>query len=103
MNKDRKYYAIISDAYQNIGEYKKSLKAYEEYTILSDSIDYAVYTQDTKFVKERHLLELETIKERETKNRVFLWATIFIIMLLAIIVWIRSQLKVNRMKKAIAE
>lgn len=103
VNKDRKYYAIISEAYQNLGEYKKSLKAYEEYTILSDSIDYAVYTQDTKFVKERHLLELETIKEREIKNRVFLWATIFIIMFLAIIIWIRSRLKVNRMEKAIAE
>lgn len=103
VNKDRKYYAIISEAYQNLGEYKKSLKAYEEYTILSDSIDYTVYTQDTKFVKERHLLELETIKEREIKNRVFLWATIFIIMFLAIIIWIRSRLKVNRMEKAIAE
>lgn len=103
VNKDRKYYAIISEAYQNLGEYKKSLKAYEEYTILSDSIDYVVYTQDTKFVKERHLLELETIKEREIKNRVFLWATIFIIMFLAIIIWIRSRLKVNRMEKAIAE
>lgn len=103
IHKDRKYYAVISDAYQNLGEYKKSLKAYEEYIVLSDSIDYAVYTQDTKFVKERHNLELETIKEREAKNRVFLCATIFIILLITIIIWIRARLKDNRMEKAIAE
>lgn len=103
IHKDRKYYAVISDAYQNLGEYKKSLEAYEEYIVLSDSIDYAVYTQDTKFVKERHNLELETIKEREAKNRVFLFATIFIILLITIIIWIRARLKVNRMEKAFAE
>ena len=103
IHKDRKYYAVISDAYQNLGEYKKSLEAYEEYIVLSDSIDYAVYTQDTKFVKERHNLELETIKEREAKNRVFLFATIFIILLITILLWIRARLKVNRMEKAFAE
>ncbi len=103
VDQKRKYYAIISEAYQNLGEYKKSLEAYEEYIALSDSIDYAVYTQDTKFVKERHNLELQTIKEREVKNRVLLCATIFIILLLAIIIWIREKLKVNRMEKAIAE
>lgn len=103
IHKDRKYYAVISDAYQNLGEYKKSLEAYEEYIVLSDSIDYAVYAQDTKFVKERHNLELETIKEREAKNRVFLFATIFIILLITIIIWIRARLKVNRMEKAFAE
>ena len=103
IHKDRKYYAVISDAYQNLGEYKKSLEAYEEYIVLSDSIDYAVYTQDTKFVKERHNLELETIKEREAKNRVFIFATIFIILLITILLWIRARLKVNRMEKAFAE
>lgn len=103
VNKDRKYYAIISDAYQNLGEYKKSLEAYIEYIVLSDSINYAVYTQDTKFVEERHNLELATIKERESKNRVLLWATLFIISLLAVIIWIRARLKVNRIEKAIAE
>lgn len=103
IHKDRKYYAVISDAYQNLGEYKKSLEAYEEYIVLSDSIDFAVYTQDTKFVKERHNLELETLKEREAKNRVFLFATIFIILLITILIWIRARLKVNRMEKAFAE
>lgn len=103
VSNDRKYYAIISDAYKNLGEYKKSLEAYEEYIVLSNRIDFALYTQDTKFVKEKHNLELEIIKEREAKNKVLLWATIFIILFLTVILWFRTRLKVNRMERAIAE
>lgn len=91
------------EAYKDLGEYKKALEAFEKYQELHDSINYAIYTQDTKFVKERHELELDTLKERESKNRVILWGTIFIIFLFAIIIWIRAQLKLNKMKRGIAE
>jgi tetratricopeptide (TPR) repeat protein len=103
VDKARKYYAIVAEAYQNKGEFEKSLDAYEKYMALSDSINYAVYTQDTKFVEERHNLELATMKEKESKNRVLLWSVIFIISLLAVIIWIRACLKVNRMGKTVAE
>lgn len=103
VDKERKYYAIVSEAYKHKGEFEKALEAFEKYEVLADSIDYAVYTQDAKFVKERHNLELETIKERESKNRVLFWAAIFIISLLAVILWVRAKLKVNQMEKAFAE
>lgn len=98
-----KYQAIISDIYQHLGRYKESLEAYKKYMAASDSADYAVMRQDTKFVEERHQLELQTLTERESKKRVLLFATICIILLLGIILWIRTRLKVNRMEKAIAE
>ena len=98
-----KYQAIISDIYQHLGRYKESLEAYKKYMAASDSADYAVIRQDTKFVEERHQLELQTLTERESKKRVLLFATICIILLLGIILWIRTRLKVNRMEKAIAE
>lgn len=98
-----KYQAIISDIYQHLGRYKESLEAYKKYMAASDSADYAVMRQDTKFVEERHLLELQTLTERESKKRVLLFATICITLLLGIILWIRTRLKVNRMEKAIAE
>ena len=98
-----KYQAIISDIYQHLGRYKESLEAYKKYMAASDSADYAVMSQDTKFVEERHQLELQTLTERESKKRVLLFATICIILLLGIILWIRTRLKVNRMEKAIAE
>lgn len=98
-----KYQAIISDIYQHLGRYKESLEAYKKYMVASDSADYAVMRQDTKFVEERHQLELQTLTERESKKRVLLFATICITLLLGIILWVRTRLKVNRMEKAIAE
>ena len=101
--KDRKYLSLISAIYKNLGEHQRALDTYEQYIVLSDSIDYAIYTQDTKFVEERYNLELQTLREREAKNRLILWAAIFIAGLLAVIVYIRYRLKVNRMEKTIAE
>lgn len=99
----RKFQAIISDIYKKRGEYKKSLDAYDKYIALADSIDYALYTQDTKFVEERYQLEVQALKERASKNRVFLIASLFILALLTVIVWSYGRLKMSRIQKALAE
>ena len=101
--KERKYLSIISDIYQGLEDHKRALESYKKYIILADSIDSAIYTQDTRFVEERHKLELQTLKEKESKTRVILWATLFIAILLVVILFIRYRLKVNRMGKTIAE
>ena len=101
--KERKYLSIISDIYQGLEDHKRALESYKKYIILADSIDSAIYTQDTRFVEERHKLELQTLKEKESKMRVILWSALFIAILLSIIVFIRYRLKVNRMEKTIAE
>ena len=98
-----KYRALKSEIYENLGRYEESLRAYKEYMIVSDSTTWAIMQQDTKFVEERHNLELQTLKEKESKMRVILWSALVIAILLAIIVFIRYRLKVNRMEKAIAE
>lgn len=103
ITKRRKYLAIISEIYKYLGRYKESLESYESYMALSGNEDYAVIQQDTKFVKERYQLELKALKERVSKKRIFTLATVIIILLLAIIVYIRIRLKVNRMEKIIAE
>ena len=86
-----------------MGNYPKALEAFEEFMVLQQNRDLAIYTQDTKFVKERHELELQALKEQEAKNKVQLWATVFIVLLLAAIVWVRARLKVNGMRRAVAE
>ncbi len=98
-----KYKALISMIYEKLGNYEESLRAYKEYMIVSDSTNYAIMRQDTKFVEERHYLELQTLKEKKSKMGVILCSALFIALLLAIIVFIRYRLKVNRMEKAIAE
>ena len=103
VNQDIKYKALISIVYEKLGRYEESLRAYKEFMVVSDSTSLAIMRQDTKFVEERHSLELQTLKERESKTRIILWATLCIVILLAIIVFIRYRLKVNRMEKTIAE
>ena len=98
-----KYKALVSKIYEKLRRFEDSLNAYKEYMMISDSTNYAIMRQDTKFVEERHNLELQTLKERESKIRVILWSALFIVILLTIIVFIRYRLKVNRMEKAIAE
>ena len=98
-----KHKALVSKIYEHLGRYEESLRAYKEYMVVSDSTTWAIMQQDTKFVEERHNLELQTLKEKESKMRVILWSALVIAILLAIIVFIRYRLKVNRMGKAIAE
>ena len=98
-----KYKALISMIYEKLGRYEESLRAYKEFMVVSDSTSLAIMRQDTKFVEEKHNLELQTIKEKESKMRVILWSALFIVILLTIIVFIHYRLKVNRMGKAIAE
>ena len=102
-SEELKYKALKSDIYERLGRYEESLRAWKEYMVVADSTTWAIMQQDTKFVEERHNLELQTLKEKESKIRVILWSALFIVILLAIIVFIRYRLKVNRMGKAIAE
>ena len=102
-NQRIKYQALLSEIYECLGRYEESLDAYKKYMIVSDSTTYSIMRQDTKFVEERHNLELQTLKEKESKMGVILCSALFIALLLAIIVFIRYRLKVNRMEKAIAE
>lgn len=99
----QKFLVVTAEIHKNLGNYKKALEVYEKFQELQDSTDFAIYTQDTKFVKERHELELQALKEQEAKNKVQLWATVFIVLLLAVIVWVRARLKVNGMRRAVAE
>ena len=102
-NQRIKHQILLSEIYEHLGRYEESLNTYKEYMVASDSTTWAIMQQDTKFVEERHNLELQTLKEKESKMRVILWSALVIAILLAIIVFIRYRLKVNRMGKAIAE
>ena len=102
-SEEKKYKALKSEIYENLGRYEESLRAYKEYMIVSNSTTWAIMQQDTKFVEERHNLELQTLKEKESKMRVILWSALFIAILLVVILFIRYRLKVNRMEKTIAE
>ena len=64
-----KYKALKSEIYENLGRYEESLRAYKEYMIVSDSTTWAIMQQDTKFVEERHNLEMAKAQEADAKNK----------------------------------
>lgn len=104
--KERKYLSIISDVYQNLGDHKRALESYKKYIILADSIDSAIYTQDTRFVEERHNLEMAKARETEAKNRltiIVLGCTVAVLALLIVVYIIRKRLLVSRNRNILLE
>ena len=104
--KERKYLSIISDVYQNLGDHKRALESYKKYIILADSIDSAIYTQDTRFVEERHNLEMANAKETEAKNRltiIVLGCVVAVLALIIVVYIIHKRLKVSRNKNIMLE
>ena len=96
-----KYKALKSEIYENLGRYEESLRAYKEYMIVSDSTTWAIMQQDTKFVEERHNLEMAKAKETEAKNKrtiAIMACVIALIGSLLVIMIIRRRLQITRAK-----
>ena len=96
-----KYKALKSEVYEKLGRYEESLRAYKDYMVVSDSTIWAIMQQDTKFVEERHNLEMAKAKETEAKNKrtiAVLACVIALIGSLLVIMIIRRRLQITRAK-----
>ena len=96
-----KYKALKSEIYEKLGRYEESLRAYKEYMVLSDSTTWAVMQQDTKFVEERHNLEMAKAQETDAKNKrtiAIMACVIALIGSLLVIMIIRRRLQISRAK-----
>ena len=96
-----KYKALKSEVYEKLGRYEESLRAYKDFMVVSDSTTWAIMQQDTKFVEERHNLEMAKAKESEAKNRltITVLACIVAVLALVIVVYIiRRRLQITRAK-----
>ena len=98
-----KYKALKSKIYEKLGRYEESLRAYKEYMVMSDSTTWAIMQQDTKFVEERHNLEMAKARETEAKNRltiIVLGCAVALMASLYIMNLIRKRLKKSRVENA---
>ena len=96
-----KYKALKSEIYERLGRYEESLRAYKEYMVVSDSTTWAVMQQDTKFVEERHNLEMAKAQETDAKNKrtiAIMACVIALIGSLLVIMIIRRRLLITRAK-----
>ena len=102
-NQGIKHQILLSEIYEHLGRYEESLNAYKEYMVVSDSTTWAIMQQDTKFVEERHNLEMAKARETEAKNRltiIVLGCAVALMASLYIINLIRKRLKKSRVENA---
>ncbi len=100
-SEELKYKALKSEIYERLGRYDESLRAYKEYMVVSDSTTWAVMQQDTKFVEERHNLEMAKAQETDAKNKrtiAIMACVIALIGSLLVIMIIRRRLLITRAK-----
>ena len=105
-SEEKKYKALKSKIYEKLGRYEESLRAYKEYMVVSDSTTWAIMQQDTKFVEERHNLEMQKAKETEAKNKLTIIVLACVIALMSslyILNFIRKRLKETKQKNILLE
>lgn len=94
-----RYYALISDIYNKLGNDKLALENYKIYqTIISNKV-YEIFKSDTQFMEDKHALEMQKAKEQAAKNRltiIVLGCIVALISSLYIINLIRKRLKDSR-------
>lgn len=100
---EMRYYVILSEIYQNMHLYKEALESYCKFNKLNNDAVMSVFESDTQFMEERHVLELQAVAERESKNTIILLSIIVGITLLLTIVFIRGRLRERTMKQTLAE
>ena len=103
---EKKYKVLKSEIYEKLGRYEESLRAYKEYMVVSDSTTWAIMQQDTKFVEERHNLEMAKAKETDAKNRltiIVLGCVVAVLALLIVVYIIRKRLLVSKHRNILLE
>ncbi len=99
--KEKKYLVILYEVYRGLGDYKNTLETFEEYVDLFTNNILVKMQQDTKFVEERHALEMARAKETEAKNKrtiAVLACVVALIGSLLVIMIIRRRLQITRAK-----
>ena len=102
-SKTARYYAILSDLNERLGNIKEALYNYRMYIKLSDSSDMVLFRNNTKFMEEKHNLELRNEKTMAQKKIILVCAICVVIVLALLILWATKLVKIKVLEKKIAE
>lgn len=90
---DAAYFWGLASLYEDIGDVKNSLIAYKKYVECTDNTDVSIFNSDTKFIEERYIAEIHSIKQR-------LYITIISLSLVAItLILIILAQRIKRVRK----
>lgn len=98
-----KYYTILLKIFEYKGDYREAYGVYLKFNELNDSILFSIFENDTQFIEEKHALEIQNIKERETKNKLILLTIIVGVVFIAVTIYLRSRLKYRTIQQTHAE
>ncbi len=94
------YLSIKTEALERCGQSAEALATYKKYNKTLEEYHYELFAQDLLFAEEHHKLELETLKEKNYKERI-IWISIGIVLILCIVIFIyKSHLNKLRIKNA---
>ncbi len=102
-SKSARYYALLSDLNERLGNTKEALYNYRMYIKLSDSADMEIFRQDTKFMEQRHTLELQSQKASTQKKLISICSISIVMVLAALSLWAIKLVKLRGLEKKIAE
>ena len=96
-------YSILSEVYENLEEYQKSLICYKKYFLNSDSTSLVQIRQDTQFIEERYNLELKNAKKENSKYIILLASLSFGLLLVFLVIIINGRLRLIRVENCLLE
>ena len=99
----KRYYAVLADIFKQQKDYENALKNYLKFYALHDSAVFTIFEQDTQFIEERHALEVQNIRENESKKRIILSSIILVIIFITVIIYIKEKLKYQTIQHKHAE
>lgn len=95
-----RYYALLSDIYNKLGNDKLALENYKIYQTISNNKVYEIFKSDTQFMEDKHSLEMQKAKAQAAKSRltiIVLACIVALVSSLYIINIIRKRLKDSRL------
>ena len=101
-----RYYALVSDIYNKLGNDKLALENYKIYKTISNDKTYEIFKSDTQFMEDKHSLEMQKAKAQAAKNRltiIVLACVVAVLALLIVVYIIRKRLLVSRSRNILLE
>ena len=97
---DPVYYTYSAVIYDSLGFPDKALEAYEEYVYLTDSIDLAIFTQDTKYLRDKYANELYLTQTKNSRTVAILVGIIVLIAAACAVYILRAGIRKRDAEKA---
>lgn len=92
-----RYYALLSDIYNKLGNDKLALENYKIYQTIHDNKIFEIFKSDTQFMEDKHSLEMQKAKAQAAKNR------LTIIVLACIVALVSSLYIINIIRKRLKD